>query len=251
MNIEIIKEPTENKPYLIIYKPSGLPSAPINEQDKNNAFSQAAQLFPELLQVKGIKEIEHGLLHRIDTVTSGLLIIAASQKCYDFLIEKQRNNQILKTYSAICQFDSNNYEGFPIIEKKSSFKEGESFTISSYFRPFGVGRKEVRPVTVDSNKAALNKIGKQILYQTQVYIKKIINEKEVLVECKITNGFRHQVRAHLAWYGLPIKNDSVYNQIYKQDKKNAEEQIMFSATKIEFEYPERDLNSYDRKDTWT
>ena len=239
--ISIIHEPSSQKPFVIIDKPAGLPSAPLNENDKENAFSQAAEIFPELLQVQGKKEIEHGLLHRLDTGTSGLMIIAANQECYDFLQQEQKENKIIKTYLAECQVsDSANRE---------ELVQGKSFTIQSYFRAFGPGRKEVRPVTADSNKAALDKVEKKVLYTTQVIIKSIDKTKgRALVECKITNGYRHQVRCHLAWIGLPIVNDSLYNP---SANKKSTEVMHFCASKIQFEYPRGDLNSYDRKDTWT
>ncbi len=236
--ITVIHEPTSQKPYLIIDKPAGLPSAPLNEDDKENAFSQAAALYPQILNVQGKKSVEHGLLHRLDTATSGLMIIAATQECYDFLQEKQKQGKIIKTYTAECELQNKDYF------------EGQTFTIQSYFRAYGPGRKEVRPVTKDSNKAALQKVEKTVLYTTQVQIKHIDKVKNTaLVECTITNGYRHQIRCHLAWYGLPIINDLVYNPQAKNKKST--EQMHFCATKIQFEYPEGDLNSYVRKNTWT
>ncbi len=247
--ITVIHETTSQKPYLIIDKPAGLPSAPLTDNDKENAFSEAAELYPELLNVQGKKEIEHGLLHRLDTATSGLMIIATTQECYDFLQEEQKQGRIIKTYTAECELchDARNDEWPPVVPE---LVEGASFTIQSYFRAFGPGRKEVRPVTKDSNKAALQKVEKQVLYTTQVQIKKIDKANNiVLVECTITNGYRHQIRCHLAWYGLPIINDLVYNPQAKNKKST--EQMHFCATKIQFEYPEGDLNSYVRKNTWT
>ena len=236
--ITVIHEPTSQKPYLIIDKPAGLPSAPLNEDDKENAFSQAAALYPQILNVQGKKSVEHGLLHRLDTATSGLMIIAATQECYDFLQEKQTQGKIIKTYTAECELQNKEYF------------EGQTFTIQSYFRAYGPGRKEVRPVTKDSNKAALQKVEKQVLYTTQIQIKHIDKVKNTaLVECTITKGYRHQIRCHLAWYGLPIINDLVYNPQAKNKKST--EQMHFCATKIQFEYPEGDLNSYVRKNTWT
>ncbi len=236
--ITVIHEPTSQKPYLIIDKPAGLPSAPLNEDDKENAFSQAAALYPQILNVQGKKSVEHGLLHRLDTATSGLMIIAATQECYDFLQEEQKQGKIIKTYTAECELQNKDYF------------EGQTFNIQSYFRAYGPGRKEVRPVTKDSNKAALQKVEKPVLYTTQVQIKKIDKVKNTaLVECTITNGYRHQIRCHLAWYGLPIINDLVYNSQAKNKKST--EQMHFCATKIQFEYPEGDLNSYVRKNTWT
>ena len=242
--ITVIHAPDSQKPFVIIDKPAGLPSAPLNEQDKENAFCQAAELFPQLLEVQGKKPVEHGLLHRLDTATSGLMIIAATQECYDFLQQEQKEGRIIKTYSAECILSHND-----VHPMGPELVEGQQISLTSYFRPYGPGRKEVRPVTPDSNKAALDKVEKKVLYTTEVLIKSIDKSKNTaLVECKITNGYRHQVRCHLAWAGLPIINDPVYNP---DTNKKSTEQMHFCASKIEFEYPRGDLNSYDRKDTWT
>ena len=240
--IEILKEPTIEKPFLIIYKPKGLPSAPLTAENSENAFSQAAFLYPELLKVKGKKDIEGGLLHRLDTATDGLIVIAASQECYDFLMTEQREGRFIKTYTAECDIIKENakiLEGFPA--EMPVLPE-----VTSYFRPYGQGRKEVRPVTEKSGKAALSKLGTKKLYTTKIQIIKL-SDTNAKAECQICEGYRHQVRCHLAWAGYPVKGDQLYNS----DKKNAENILKFSATKISFEYPRGDLNSYDRKDTWT
>ena len=251
MNIETIHSPTADKPFLVIYKPKDLASAPLSQADFDNALSQAVQLFPELRNVHGKKEIEYGLLHRLDTATDGLMVIAATQECYDFLCEEQREGRFIKYYQAECNISPDNSKllgGFPPAEVSiDEASENASFTVSSYFRPFGEGRKEVRPVTEKSGKAALSKLGKQKLYTTQITINRLDKKAgTATAECRITEGYRHQVRCHLAWAGLPVIGDLLYNS----DKKNAEK-LLFSATKISFEYPRGDLNSYDRKDTWT
>ena len=239
--IEIIKEPTEDKPFLVIYKPKGLPSAPLTAEDSENALSQAVAMFPEIRTVCGKKPIEYGLLHRLDTATDGLMVIAATQECYDFIMTEQAEGRFIKTYTAECDILPDNAKllgGFPadipVLPE-----------VSSYFRPYGEGRKEVRPVTENSGKAALSKLGKKKLYTTKIEIQKL-SDTRAIATCEITEGYRHQVRCHLAWAGYPVIGDQLYNS----DKKNAEN-LLFSATKISFEYPRGDLNSYDRKDTWT
>ena len=241
MNIEIIHELTADKPFLVIYKPKGLPSAPLTAEDSENALSQAVAMFPEIKTVCGKKPIEYGLLHRLDTATDGLMVIAATQECYDFIMTEQAEGRFIKTYTAECNILPDNAKllgGFPadipILPK-----------VSSYFRPYGEGRKEVRPVTENSGKAALSKLGKKKLYTTKIEIQKL-SDTRAIATCEITEGYRHQVRCHLAWAGYPVIGDQLYNS----DKKNAEN-LLFSATKISFEYPRGDLNSYDRKDTWT
>lgn len=240
--IKIIHAPDSQKPFVIIDKPAGLPSAPLNESNKENAFSQAAELFPQLLNVKGKKEIEHGLLHRLDTATAGLMIIAATQECYDFLQQEQKEGRIIKTYLAECGLLRNKAVVPELVE-------GQHIKLTSYFRAYGPGRKEVRPVFPDDSETALKKIEKKVLYTTNIKIIKINKEENTaLVECSITNGYRHQVRSHLSWAGFPIINDPVYNPA---TNKKSTEQMHFCASKIQFEYPRGDLNSYDRKDTWT
>ena len=43
--ITVIAENSTTSPFVIIYKPQGLPSAPLTENDKNCALYQAAQFF--------------------------------------------------------------------------------------------------------------------------------------------------------------------------------------------------------------
>ena len=274
--IKIISEPSESQPFIVLYKAFGLPSAPISADDEDNAFSLAAKLFPDVLTVSGRKAIEHGLLHRLDTVTSGLLMIATNQTFYDYMLEEQKNGRFVKYYEAECLEYQNNAEllkGFPPVDffARKSLLCGQSVLISSYFRNYGAGQKEVRPVCQSSNPAALKKVGKQVVYNTEIKLleqlatdgqkQKVFSDGQsisqlseneelpkgtITFECKLTAGYRHQVRAHLAWLGFPIIGDQVYNYKEKQtesqkddDKKESTKninnpQIHFTASKLTF-----------------
>ncbi|MBR5645546.1 MAG: hypothetical protein IKX23_02770 [Treponema sp.] len=242
--IKIIKSPDELKPYIILCKPHGLPSAPLSDNDKNNALYQAATLFPQILEVKGRKEIEHGLIHRLDTATEGLMIIAVTQKCYDDLLKLQINNKITKYYSAECNDIKNNaqlLQGFPPLNSDCNQKK---IFVQSYFRNYGIKNKEVRPVTEDSGRIIQKKVNAKKIYSTQIEIIKKDKEK-IYTRCMITNGYRHQVRCHLAWCGLPVINDMLYNSRCTTEKNESlAMDLKFRADKISFEYPEGDLNSY-------
>ena len=253
-DIHIVSAPSfsENnyRPYLVIDKPKGLPSAPISDDDTNNALSKALELFPELKKVEGKKKCEYGLLHRLDTETDGLILIAASQDFYNYMMTLQAEDGFIKYYTAICNIALDNAQktdGFPAFDKAFGKEPKEGMLIQSYFRHYGKGHSCVRPVTEASGKAALKKMGKAKLYTTKIVSIEKLSLDTCKVVCCISQGFRHQVRCHLAWAGLPVCGDSLYNF---SDKKKAEN-LMFSASKISFEYPRGDLNSYDRKDTWT
>mgnify|MGYP001682503380 CR=1 FL=1 len=89
-HIEVIRAPSEASPFLIIKKPRGMASSPLFAGEKNCALTLAASLFPELQKVKGKKPCEYGLIHRLDTQASGLLLIAATDEAYAFFFEAQK-----------------------------------------------------------------------------------------------------------------------------------------------------------------
>ncbi len=207
--IKIIQKPDLEHDFLVVYKPSGLASAPLFEGEES-ALTQAIELFPQIKKVAGKKKIEYGLIHRIDTATSGLLLIALTQDFYDFLQEEQKKGNFIKHYRALVE-----YEG----------TETKEFTVISKFRSYGPKGRLVKPVFEDGTTADKKKAGDK-LYST--FIK--IDGKKAF--CKITEGYRHQVRAHLSYSGFPIKGDALYNKNYKDGQE-----LEFEAFKIEFKNP--------------
>lgn len=213
--IKIIQAPDIEHPFAVIYKPSGLASAPLFEGDES-ALSKAMEFFPEIKYVAGKKSIEYGLLHRIDTETSGLLLIASTQESYDFLCKEQKNGRFIKYYRAQVELNKN--------ETQDCNFEKE-FTVVSAFRPFGPKGRMVKPVFENSSAADRKKCGNKI-YSTDIKIKKNI------AVCRISEGYRHQVRAHLAYSGYPICGDKLYNPNAKPDEK-----MQFEAFRFEFTDP--------------
>jgi 23S rRNA pseudouridine1911/1915/1917 synthase len=226
--IKIICPPSEENPFAIIDKPSLLPSAPLSDTDKQNAFFEAASIFPELLSVKGRKPCEYGLLHRLDTATRGLLVIAATDSAYERLLESQKNGLFEKTYCAIVEKNPERPQSFPPFPDalKQKLEEGKECAVESYFRAFGEKGKAVRPVTADAGKAALKKSGSR-LYTTHI---KLCDSGEKAI-CKIVAGYRHQVRCHLSWAGFPVKGDELYNTRFSGGA------LYFSAVAVRFPHP--------------
>lgn len=216
MTIRIIHQPSEAEPFVVIDKPRGLPSAPLKDGE-DCALSQAISLYPQITNVKGKKEIEYGLVHRIDTETRGIILIAVSQEFYDYIQNEQTEGRFLKYYRAEVEHLQNNVlEGFPSFDQKLN-------NITSSFRAFGPKGREVRPVTENSGKAAGKKSGTRI-YTTHIEL----NGNTAF--CTINNGYRHQVRCHLCWAGYPVKGDRIYNP----QSRGTGSEMMFEACGIEF-----------------
>ena len=248
--IKIIHHPREKEPFLIIYKNAGLATAPLSKDDKNNALAISAELYPEINQIQGKKTIEYGLIHRIDTPTKGLVLIATSQDFYDYIQNEQKENRFIKTYKATCEENLNNTEllqGFPKTDLTFHQKllKNETITIQSYFRSYGENNYCVRPVTESCSKIIKNKVGKFKLYSTTIKLNRIIKENEKIKYeflCSLTSGFRHQVRAHLCWLGFPIIGDKIYNCTCNNSNSVEPTEMQFEATSLSFYWNEREYN---------
>lgn len=240
--IKIVHEPTAAEPFVVIDKPAGLPSAPLSADDSENALSQCAACFPAVSAVRGKKEIERGLLHRIDTMTRGLLLVAAAQDWYDSIQKQQEEGLFKKTYAADCRILPDNVQllkGFPPLSETMSavrYEPGDAVTVRSYFRNFGEKSREVRPVTADSGRAALKKCVSEKCYETEISVIKKTSSA-LSVRCMITAGYRHQVRCHLAWLGIPVENDMTYNALCRQTEQQPDCTMRFSAVELSFLHP--------------
>ena len=244
MSIKIIQEPSEQNPFVVVYKPHGLASAPLHTGDES-VVSQILQLFPETGKVLGKKQIEHGLLHRLDTDTAGLLLCATTQDAYNALVTAQEERRFVKTYSAVCEYepDCSKLQGFPVLPNDcllsfSSKLVDKKMIVRSFFRPYGVHNTQVRPVTNDSGKFALKKSGRE-QYETTMFISSDSSNPKyqyLQARCVLTKGYRHQVRCHLAWICCPVVHDSLYNPLAIQEDKE-KQSLKFIASEIAFPHP--------------
>lgn len=234
--IKILHCPTQNEPYVVACKGRGIPSAPLKTNGGESALSLVASLFPSVLSVRGKNEWEGGLIHRIDSDTHGLILLSTSQDFYDYMMKEQHEGRFLKTYTAVCdksECTPSLLGGFPPYTSHRFLYAGERAVISSRFRAYGKGRKQVRPVISSSSFSALKKCKSLTLYSTHV---KILSSPPsfLVAECTLKKGWRHQVRCHLAWASIPVKGDALYNADVRGGEGGKME---FYAVKIEFFLP--------------
>lgn len=212
----------EDEDYLIILKTSGVPSVPLKTGDFS-ALTIIAQYYPEILKINGKKDVEGGMIHRIDTETTGLLLCARTQESYDFFQQQQALNKFTKFYTAYSLQEN---------VKNGILQIKELKKITSFFRPFGPKGKLVKPVfTANENNnisdiklADKKKCGTK-LYTTMIQSVEILETLEqfktqkkeyqtnslVKIKCSLTEGYRHQVRSHLNSVNLSIYGDLLYS----------------------------------------
>jgi 23S rRNA pseudouridine1911/1915/1917 synthase len=200
----------ETAAYAVVYKPPRWHSAPL-ERDGDLAAPTLlrwyAALNPGVLEVRGRKAHEGGLLHRLDFETEGLVLFAKTQSAMDALARQQREGLFVKEYAAFSRGNRETLPGFP-----PPFVPGPPpFTLQSAFRAFGRGRREVRPVVLQDGGKVKKKIAldQGEPYKTEVLEMSCRDGLEYF-RLRLNRGFRHQIRCHLAWLGYAILNDKTY-----------------------------------------
>lgn len=192
----------EEAAYLVVYKPPNLHTAPLKRGGTEGGapaetlLDWCARRYPELLTVQGRQPWEGGLLHRLDYGTAGLVLAARAQDAFEYLAAQQEAGLAVKEYEAIAA-------ALPAVELPPGFPPapgsgGIPSIIESAFRPYGLGRKAVRPAP-DRGR----------LYQTEIAGSAIEGEGRRFF-LRLRRGFRHQIRCHLAWIGYPLLNDALY-----------------------------------------
>lgn len=231
--IKIIHRPSSEDPFCVIWKDCGVPSSPLGANERC-AINMAVAALPVLCQAEGK---EHGLIHRLDTDTRGLLLIASTKESYNALLAAQNSGLFKKTYRAKVQYTIDNAKtlgGFPpppFLPPAWHNQNDAHFRrrIASRFRPYKEGRKQVRPVTDDSSEKAQKAATKR------VYCTDIESVCNGYAACSITAGFRHQVRCHLSWIGLPIAGDRLYNSNLQRGVCGAP--MQFECISLSFPHP--------------
>ena len=223
----------ETPSWALVFKPHGIPSAPLSEGESGTILSWFLSLRGEAGVVAGKKAIERGLLHRLDTGTAGLVLIAKTQVAYDALADAQAMRRIRKGYLAFCVRDEDSPDSL-------LRNQGLPFAVRSRFRAFGPGRKRVRPLF--PGMRGYDEAGRD--YETvieEVETVESIEKTDVgiaRIRASLALGYRHQVRAHLAFLGYPIAGDPLYSKCpAPRDEEGLELPLQLYAPSISFPDP--------------
>jgi len=204
---------------LVVDKPAGMHCAPLRPGETGTLLQLVIEAFPEVGTLPGVKEIEPGLVHRIDRDTSGAVVIARTAAAFVALRASFQGLHVQKAYQAAC--------------RAGDARAGEERAVESRFAPLGVGRRKVRVVTADEPSARIREAATSALYRTDAVLEAVHGDRAI-VRAVIARGFRHQVRAHLAFLGLPIFGDPLYGVAVPG---GAEARMYLHARRIELPHP--------------
>jgi 23S rRNA pseudouridine1911/1915/1917 synthase len=175
----------EREDLVVVRKPAGQPTAPIRLGESGTLAGALLGRYPELLGI-GHQSREPGLLHRLDTQTSGLLVAARTVAVFEHLWRALSEGRIEKRYLAV-------------VENRDL---GDSGVVESSLAP---DPSDPRRVAVVSR--ALSERGRPSI---TAWRRVRVAGRFALLEATAPHAYRHQVRVHLASIGHPIAGDSLY-----------------------------------------
>jgi 23S rRNA pseudouridine1911/1915/1917 synthase len=133
-----------------------------------------------------------GIVHRIDKDTSGLLVVAKTDRAHEGLAAQFADHSIDRRYAAFVA-------GLPI---------AGSGTVDAPLARSSVNRKKVAIVREGQGKRAV----------THWTLKEPL-KKAAFIECQLETGRTHQVRVHMASIGHPLLGDPVYGRARPEHKE--------------------------------
>jgi 23S rRNA pseudouridine1911/1915/1917 synthase len=218
----------ETSGYLAVYKPPRMHTAPLREGEEGTLLAWTAGYFPEVsaAQCGGHRPVEGGLLHRLDYETHGLVLIARTRETWENFAAQQERGLFVKEYEAYSEGPEIFPPGFGPFSGELSFGP---FRIESRFRPYGPGRKQVRPEAAGTDSAGTRRAAE---YVTEGKAVPFMGGRYFFL--RIAKGFRHQIRCHLAWARWPLVNDGVYGG---KNSGGPEAFLALRASALEFTDP--------------
>lgn len=168
-------------------KPAGMPSHPLKPGEKGTAANALVGRFPELAQV-GPQEREGGLVHRLDTDTSGLLLAARTAAAHQMLRAQFAARTVDKGYLALAagELHAGGEIALPLAHDPHDARRMVAISDADYAQAHAARAAVTRFLPVERRGGF------------------------TLLEVEIPTGVMHQIRAHLAFIGHPLAGDSLY-----------------------------------------
>ncbi|XP_070530506.1 pseudouridylate synthase RPUSD2 isoform X2 [Cardiocondyla obscurior] len=160
---------------VVVNKPASIPVHPCGRYRHNTVVFILAKEY----NLKNLRTI-----HRLDRLTSGILLFGRTPKKARQMEHQIRNRQVHKQY--VCRVEGE----FP-----------EEEVICS------------EPIEVVSYKIGVCKVSEKGKDCVTRFKRLSYNGKSSVVLCKPQTGRMHQIRVHLQYLGYPVVNDPLYNHV--------------------------------------
>jgi pseudouridine synthase, RluA family len=174
----------EDDDIIVVNKPSGMVVHPAPGNYSGTLVNALLHhCASELSNIGGV--IRPGIVHRIDKNTSGLLVVAKTDKAHAYLSAQLKDHSISRIYYAIAI---------------GGFKD-DSGTINAPIGRHPLNRKKMAVLTSPEHKSREAITHYEVVERYSGY---------TLLKLTLETGRTHQIRAHLAHVSHPVIGDDVY-----------------------------------------
>lgn len=170
---------------LFLAKPPGLPVFPSRKGDAGSVLESLLDLAPSQAQVPWPVGFEGGIAHRLDTETSGLLLVATSLPALERIREAFGGGTLLKTYL--------------LVARRQVPWDAHEVEVPIGHDPRHKGRMVVQR-------------GASTPHRGRWYPARTRFQREGTHRWRVTmsSGVMHQIRVHAAFVGLALLGDRLY-----------------------------------------
>ncbi len=196
----------EDRDIVVVDKPAGVAAHPSLGWEGPSVTEHLAAA-GIAIATSGAPE-RQGVVSRLDVGTSGLMVLARSERAYSLLKQAFRDKTVDKTYQALVQGHPDPFTGtidapigrHPGHEWKMAIVEGGRESITHY-------------ETLEAHRTA------------------------TLVEVRLETGRTHQIRVHFAAIGHPCCGDPLYGSDPALARRLGIDRQWLHATRLAFEHP--------------
>lgn len=205
VNFEVLYE---DESLLVINKPPGLVVHPAAGHASGTLVNGLIHRYGDL---PGLENNRPGIVHRLDKDTSGIMLVARTEKVQRLLSEAFKNRQVHKIYQAL-------------LLRRPLDKEGRIVA--------PIGRHPV------NRKKMAIRHGSGRYAATRWQVLELFTNGLSFVEITIETGRTHQIRVHMSSLGAPVAGDVLYGgRIGDSVGLKVERQFLHAST-ISFVHPE-------------
>ena len=188
----------EDEDLIVIDKPAGMVVHPAPGSEDGTLVNALLHHFGGNLSGIG-GEARPGIVHRIDKDTSGLLVVAKSDRAHHGLAEQFERHSVHRHYLAICHGTPDAADPRLRGTKGASFEPGNVLKVTSQLARHTPDRQR---------QAVLFHGGRHAV--TRARVVEDFAGAAALIDCWLETGRTHQIRVHLAHCGHGLIGDPTY-----------------------------------------